>query len=883
MKKTRLLFARYLTLLVLALLSTNLAWGETKTLTFDLTSNPGSWPTANSTTLTNYTYKLDNVDYTFGLKNVKCNSGYLMLTSTAVLGLPAIEGYKLTKVVAKNSGGCSTSTKVGVSSSSSSASYISGGAIQTWSTTSSSYTYNLSGTSNNTVYYLYVTNKNAQITELALTYEGQSGPVAVEAPTFSVAAGNYTEAQTVELSCETEGASIYYTTDGTEPSAESTPYESAITVDHSMTIKAIAIKEAEKSTVATAAYKINVFTSLEDLVAAEIADGTTVKVSFENVMITDIFTNFSDKRVGIFLNVKAKNDKDIEIYFNNTAEGKTVPDAWIVGGKVSGTLTCPWTYYKNGDVWELCPDKDSEWTWGELTYTAPTTYNIIIADDIQNGTVEADMETAAEGVEVTLTINPEEGYKLSTLTVTDASSNPITVSDNKFIMPASNVTVSATFEAIPTHEAKFFVNGVQYGETQNVPEGDEVVFPEEDPAAIGTRTFVGWTASPMPSASDEAPEFVESATMGTEDLNFYAVFAKKTETPEIWNKVTDASTLAAKDVLRLAATASDSKTESCNGTFAASAFEDKTFFNSVKATITDDKLTSDGAIDITLGGESGAWTLTTSEGQITTSEAKKFKLNDGNQKTCTIAIDDNGNATITFGDYGKILYNRGSPRFLNYTSSVSASMILPYIFRKSGGITYSNYCTLAPVTATITKTGYATFSCDYALDLDELPEGLTAYYATYTTGASVILMKVAEGAVAAKTGLFLKGTAETSYDIPVAATGTTIDANILEPTTGEALQIGDYVYYIKEDGEFRPLGSALVVNKGKAYIPASKIDGEPAGISFEGSITGIEEIESQSTVNGQQSTAVYNLQGIRVTTPKKGEVYIMNGKKYVCN
>lgn len=140
-------------------------------LTFDLSSNPGGWPTTNSTTLTDYTYTLDDTAYSFGLKNVKCNSGYLMLTQPAVLGLPAIEGKKLTKIVAKNSSGCSTSTKVGVSSSSSSATYIDGGAIQTWSTTSTEYTYNLTGTANNTVYYLYVTNKNAQIVTLTLTYE----------------------------------------------------------------------------------------------------------------------------------------------------------------------------------------------------------------------------------------------------------------------------------------------------------------------------------------------------------------------------------------------------------------------------------------------------------------------------------------------------------------------------------------------------------------------------------------------------------------------------------------------------------------------------------------------------------------------------------------
>lgn len=146
-------------------------WAESKELTFSLTSNPGGWPTANSTTLTNYTYTLNAVDYTFALSNVKSNSSYLMMTSTAVLGLPAIDGYKLTKVVASNSNGCSTKTNVGITSSSSAAYYILGGAAQTWSTQGSTYTYNLSGTAANTMYYLFVTSNNAQITQLALTYE----------------------------------------------------------------------------------------------------------------------------------------------------------------------------------------------------------------------------------------------------------------------------------------------------------------------------------------------------------------------------------------------------------------------------------------------------------------------------------------------------------------------------------------------------------------------------------------------------------------------------------------------------------------------------------------------------------------------------------------
>ncbi len=80
--------------------------------------------------------------------------------------------------------------------------------------------------------------------------------VAVEAPTFSVAEGTYTSAQSVELSCVTEGATIYYTTNGTEPTAESTLYTGAISISKTTTLKAIAVKGEDFSSVASATYTI---------------------------------------------------------------------------------------------------------------------------------------------------------------------------------------------------------------------------------------------------------------------------------------------------------------------------------------------------------------------------------------------------------------------------------------------------------------------------------------------------------------------------------------------------------------------------------------------------------------------------------------------------
>jgi hypothetical protein len=86
-----------------------------------------------------------------------------------------------------------------------------------------------------------------------------SNPVAAT-PTFSPAAGTYTSAQSVTISCATSGASIYYTTDGTDPNntGNGTLYSGAISVTSTTTIKAIAYADGfDPSAIASATYTIN--------------------------------------------------------------------------------------------------------------------------------------------------------------------------------------------------------------------------------------------------------------------------------------------------------------------------------------------------------------------------------------------------------------------------------------------------------------------------------------------------------------------------------------------------------------------------------------------------------------------------------------------------
>ena len=82
-------------------------------------------------------------------------------------------------------------------------------------------------------------------------------PPATAAPVFSLAAGSYNSVQTVSITDATAGAAIYFTANGTVPTASSTAYTGPITVSSTETLMAVAIAPGyDSSTVATAAYTI---------------------------------------------------------------------------------------------------------------------------------------------------------------------------------------------------------------------------------------------------------------------------------------------------------------------------------------------------------------------------------------------------------------------------------------------------------------------------------------------------------------------------------------------------------------------------------------------------------------------------------------------------
>ena len=98
------------------------------------------------------------------------------------------------------------------------------------------------------------TTNSIYIVSVAITHV--PAPAAVAKPTFTPAGGTYVGVQNVTLACETEGATIYYTTDESDPTPNSEQYTEAIVVNQTTTIKAIAVKGTDESKVAEATYTI---------------------------------------------------------------------------------------------------------------------------------------------------------------------------------------------------------------------------------------------------------------------------------------------------------------------------------------------------------------------------------------------------------------------------------------------------------------------------------------------------------------------------------------------------------------------------------------------------------------------------------------------------
>ena len=127
------------------------------------------------------------------------------------------------------------------------------GTTATTSVSSDKVTVTLDGSANN--FTIAKLTAQVRLDALTVTYKASSAEDVSKPVTPTLTAGgNFVGTTTVEISCATEGAAIYYTTDGTEPTEDSNEYSKPFEITKTTTVKAIASNEAGASNVATAVY-----------------------------------------------------------------------------------------------------------------------------------------------------------------------------------------------------------------------------------------------------------------------------------------------------------------------------------------------------------------------------------------------------------------------------------------------------------------------------------------------------------------------------------------------------------------------------------------------------------------------------------------------------
>jgi hypothetical protein len=167
-------------------------------------------------------------------------------------------------------------------------------------------------------------------------------------PTASPPAGSYSGNQLVTLTSTTEGAVIYYTTNGSTPTTASSVYTSAIQINTDTTLMAIAVKDGmTNSDVRTAVYTITILEiPLTDVVWLQILQGIEADNAFNGTLDLSNYTRSSNatggglRSNGTFdpeSNISIGKSKIVNLILPNTTTGIT-----------DGTVSAPtFRYFTN--------------------------------------------------------------------------------------------------------------------------------------------------------------------------------------------------------------------------------------------------------------------------------------------------------------------------------------------------------------------------------------------------------------------------------------------------------------------------------------------------------------------------------------------------------
>lgn len=655
----------------------------------------------------------------------------------------------------------------------------------------------------------------------------------VATPTFSVAGGEYSEAKSVGISCATDGASVYYTIDGSTPTSSSTAYSSAIDITETTTLKAIAIKSGVESKVATATYTMNrpdapTFDPEEGIFNAAFtlhlsaADGATIYYTTNGDTPTSSSTEYSD---GVSISTATTTVKAIA----------------VKSGLTSDVASATYTY-------DTRPAPTFTLSATALDLKVNETSSVVSLTTNSDGAVTFSCEDAA----VTLT-GTGNSRTISANAAGEYTVNVATAATSNYLAGAGTITVTVTKKATtmvltPTFSSKDLyvtksgsVTGVPQYNSSDI-DGAAVTYTSSDTkvatvAADGTITFKKAGSTTITASYAGNAEYEECSATYDLDLT--------DSTPQ------EAEVTVSLNSTSLGSTAPDGKTVTVNNVSVTTN----------TGSSTNDLVANDGHVRMY---KNSNMVVTAPTGYVIT---KIVFTEPSSDKTW------NDSPTASTGTYSSKSWS-GTASSVTFTFSAGQCRIA------------SITVTLAP-TVTITAAKYATYCSPH--DLDFSKTGIKVYKAK-VSGDKAKLTEISDGIVPAGTGVILyKDVAEaTTIAVPVTESDATITDNELVGTTARVL-----VKKTEDDVNFNYiLQAGPVFNMAKtegAYMPANRaylsttVDVSASGarlsVVFEDDqTTGIADVRSKKAdVRG----GIYDLQGRKVMNPVKGGLYIKNGRKIV--
>lgn len=405
------------------------------------------------------------------------------------------------------------------------------------------------------------------------------------------------------------------------------------------------------------------------------------------------------------------------------------------------------------------------------------------------------------------------------------------------------------------HNVTWSVDGVT--SSISIAEGKEITFEESTDNIPNGYEFMGWSESTL-EPTNTAPTFITSATMGTNDVTYYAVFAKLSGTNNeeqlIQTLKYDSWTIGNKN-----------KTTDKNNyrLFGEGAYIESTAFDLSKLSkviVYGGTYGGDEYNSLTIGDGTNTWK------DVTVSGNKQTGVNtyiDG------ISLSETGKLRITS--------NSGN----GTRSGVRISKV--EIFTKEP--VYCNYRTsLTFETVSISDVGWATYVTNNALDFGG--KEVTAYIietaCIFTDRHQIALTEKTE--VPAGTAILISKQegSDNSFEIPTISNFVSEKVNALKASDGSVEGNGKIYVLNQVNGVvgFYPLNNGKKLSAGKAYLDMTNYLSESSDdvkyfFSF-----GNETVDAINKMDAEEGLGVlYNLNGQRVAAPLKGGIYIMNGKK----